>query len=102
MRQVITASVKGFADCFSSPHGHHSRKTIPQGKTHSPVPISHSTAMSGEKPVVPIGGETHYHKQLIKSQPALHGRGLMVGQKKNKPSLTSEGNTICLCVYLKG
>lgn len=29
--QVITASVKGFADCFSSPHGHHSRKPITFG-----------------------------------------------------------------------
>lgn len=33
VHQVITASVKGFADCFSSPHGRHSRKTIPPGES---------------------------------------------------------------------
>lgn len=47
--QVITASVKSFADCFSSPHGHHSRKPITQGNTKSPRPICYSIAKSGEK-----------------------------------------------------
>lgn len=46
--QVITASVKSFADCFSSPHGHHTRKPIPQGNTNSPGPISFSLAKSGK------------------------------------------------------
>lgn len=102
VRQVITASVKGFADCFSSPHGRHSRKTIPQGKAHSPVPICHRAA-AREKPVAPVGaqeGKTHYHKELIKSQPDWHGRGLVAGAKS--PGFTSEGNAICLCAYLKG
>lgn len=34
--QVITASVKSSADCFSSPHGRHSRKPITSGNAKSP------------------------------------------------------------------
>lgn len=44
--QVITASVKSFAHCFSSPHGHHSRKSITQGNTKSQRPIYYSIAKS--------------------------------------------------------
>lgn len=42
--KVIIASVKSFSDCFSSPHGHHSRKQITQGNTKSPRPICYSIA----------------------------------------------------------
>lgn len=103
VRQVITASVKGFADCFSSPHGHHSRKTIPQGKSSLTGTNFSSRWWREEKPVALVGtyeGKIHYHKQLIKSQADLRGRGL-VAQAKS-PAFTLEGSAICFAQGFKG
>ena len=44
--QVITASVKSFADCFSSPHGRHSRKPITPGNSKSLDPLCYSLLLS--------------------------------------------------------
>lgn len=44
--EVITASVGSFSDCFSSTHGHHSRKPITVGNTKSARPICYSIAKS--------------------------------------------------------